>query len=83
MEMVKSSYTKNYLQLGIKKIEGLQKCMRLRSLYLHENCIEKIENLEKNKAVVNLNLSTNCIETIENLGNLKPPQLTIIQITCG
>jgi len=32
---------------GFLKIEGLEKCNKLKSLFLHENCIKKIENLDE------------------------------------
>lgn len=43
----------------------------MRSLYLHENCIEKIEGLGNMPQLVQLQLSDNMISKIEGLSTLQ------------
>ena len=55
---------------AVKRIEGLDNLVNLRSLYLQENLICKIEGLECLINLVNLNLSDNQISVVEGLKNL-------------
>ncbi len=57
--------------IAINKIEGLDKLKEIRSLFLHQNCIERIEGLEELEYLDNLNLSENFIKRIENLKHLQ------------
>jgi len=56
---------------NICKIENLESCTQLRSLFLHENGISQIEGLDNLENLDKLNLASNPLHKLENLGNLK------------
>ena len=63
-------------QQHIEKIEYIHRaCPRLKTLFLHDNCISKIENLARLKSLEDLNLCMNNIEVIE--GKLVHNSITI------
>ena len=57
----------NLSDCKLQKIEALDGCVSLTSLYLHENKIARIENLDFGANLTHLYIQDNLIECMENL----------------
>lgn len=55
----------------ISKIDNLQHCPQLATLYLHDNCIARLENLSACQRITHLYLQHNNISRIEHLSHLR------------
>lgn len=64
---------------NIGKIQGLEKCTKLRRLGLRKNRIKKIEGLDNNPALEELELYDNLVARIENLDHV--PNLQILDLS--
>eukprot|EP00388_Colpodella_angusta_P022259 GDKJ01056863.1.p1 GENE.GDKJ01056863.1~~GDKJ01056863.1.p1 ORF type:complete len:457 (-),score=122.47 GDKJ01056863.1:61-1431(-) len=69
-----------HIQCGrVRKIEGLEKCKKLKSLRLIANLVDKLENLEPVPDLEHLEVYQSCLTKIENISFLT--KLTVLDLS--
>jgi hypothetical protein len=66
--------------IGLTKIEGLDKLIELRALYLQENLFGRMEGFDHLVHLDTLNLAQNMIDKVEGLDELKKLNTLILKV---